>query len=357
MSKRLKQIRQKIDQLDKEIIKLLNSRADLAKQVKIEKDNLGDLNIFKPERESQILRNLPNQNKGPLSENHLYIIFREIMSACLSLETKLSVTCLGPEMSYSHLALIRYFGSAVKTIYSSSIKDIFSDVDNVRTDYGIVPIENSNQGSIKETLDYLISSDVSICGEVNLGVKHCLLSHSKKLSGIKTIYAHEQTFRQCSNWIEKNFPHVKLKPVGSNSLAVKKVNKLPNCAAIASEYCSLFYSVPLLKRNIQDFSGNSTRFIVIGKKSVASSGKDKTTILISLHNTSGSLVKLLKPLSDNRISMSKIESMPTKVNNWEYMFVIDIDGHSSDKKLGKALTEIEKNCIFFKNLGSYPANS
>ena len=357
MSKELQKIRNLIDKIDKDLIALLNRRAKLAENIKYEKDKIGDTYIFRPEREAQILRKLNSLNKGPLSEKHLYIIFREIMSACLSLERKMTVTCLGPEMSYSNLAMIRYFGSSVKKKFSHSIQDIFSDVENDQIDYGIVPIENSSQGSIKETMDQLISSKLSICGEVNLKIKHCLLSSSKSLQSIKTIYAHDQAFLQCNNWLEKKLPNVTRKSLSSNSAAVKKIKNVKNSAAIAGEYSSLFYGVPILKKNINDYSDNATRFIVIGKRSVSMSGKDKTSILVTLDNKSGSLLRLIKPLSLSKISMSKIESIPTKMNNWEYMFLIDIDGHNDDIKVKKVLKEIQKNSVFFKVLGSYPVNN
>ncbi len=356
MTSGLKQIRELIDKIDKRLIGLLNDRAKLAQNIKVEKEKQGDESIFKPEREAQILRKINSLNNGPLSEKHLYIIFREIMSACLSLETQLKVACLGPEMSYSNLALIRYFGSSVKTSFESSIKEIFNEVEANNYHYGIVPIENSSQGSIKETLDNLISSKLSICGEVNLKVQHCLLSKSKTLKSIKAIYAHDQSFLQCNQWLEKNLPNIKRISTNSNSAAVKKIDKIKNSAAIASEYSSLFYQIPLLKKNINDYKDNTTRFIVIGKNNIASSGNDKTSILVSITNKSGSLSKLLKPLAEKRITMTKIESIPTKINNWEYMFVIDIKGHKDDEKVMKVLTQMNKNSVFFKVLGSYPLN-
>ncbi len=356
MAKELKQIRQSIDKIDKKLVDLLNDRAKLAQNIKIEKEKLGDESIFKPEREAQILRKLNLLNRGPLSEKHLYIVFREIMSACLSLETQLKVGCLGPEMSYSNLALIRYFGSSVKSSFASSIKEIFNEVEANNYHYGVVPIENSSQGSIKETLDNLISSKLSICGEVNLKVQHCLLSKVKILKSIKTIYAHDQSFLQCNQWLERNLPSARRISATSNSAAVKKINKMKNSAAIASEYSSLFYQIPIFKKNINDYKDNTTRFIVIGKNNIASSGNDKTSILASIPNKSGSLSKLLKPLAEKKITMTKIESIPTKINNWEYMFVIDIKGHKDDKRVTNVLTQMSKDSVFFKVLGSYPIN-
>ena len=356
MTRGLKKIRESIDKIDKKLIDLLNDRARLAQDVKVEKEKQGDESIFKPEREAQILRKLNSLNDGPLSEKHLYIVFREIMSACLSLETQLKVGCLGPEMSYSNLALIRYFGSSVKTSFESSIMEIFNEVEAGNYHYGIVPVENSSQGSIKETLDNLISSKLSICGEVNLKIQHCLLSKEKTLKSIKKIYSHDQSFLQCNEWLEKNLPNTKRISAASNSAAVKKIIKMKNSAAIASEYSSLFYQIPIFKKNINDYKDNTTRFIVIGKNNVASSGNDKTSILASIPNKSGSLSKLLEPLADKNITMTKIESIPTKINNWEYMFVIDIRGHKDDVRVTKVLNQMSKHSVFFKVLGSYPIN-
>ena len=187
-------------------------------------------------------------------------------------------------------------------------------------------------------------------------VQHCLLSKAKTLKSIKVIYTHDQSFLQCNQWLEKNLPNIKRISTNSNSAAVKKIDKIKNSAAIASEYSSLFYQIPLLKKNINDYKDNTTRFIVIGKNNIASSGNDKTSILASITNKSGSLSKLLKPLAEKRITMTKIESIPTKINNWEYMFVIDIKGHKDDEKVMKVLTQMNKNSVFFKVLGSYPLN-
>ena len=354
MNEDLKKIRRLIDKIDKQIIESLNQRGVLAQKIKKAKSQSSNQNIFRPEREAQILRNIRDINSGPLPNDHLHVIFREIISSCLALETDLQVGCLGPEQSYSNIAAKKFFGSAVTMHFSDSIHEIFSNVQKGAVNYGIVPIENSNQGSIKLTLEHLIKDNVMICGEVNLVIKHCLLSKAKNLKSIKKLYAHEQTFLQCNDWLTKNIPNVKRLFSSSNSAAVKKIIKLKDSAAIASNSCSAHYDIPILKNNIHDNSDNTTRFIVIGDQNIGGSGNDKTSILISIDNKSGALNSLLEPLSKNKISMSKIESIPTKINNWEYMFLLDIEGHIDDKLVKESLKEIQKKSIFFKNLGSYP---
>ncbi len=354
MSEDLNKIRNLIDKIDKQIVKSLNERAVLAKKIKKAKASSQKKDIFRPEREAQILRKLASTNLGPLTATHLQTIFREIISSCLSLETSLKVSCLGPQQSYSNLALNKFFGSSVKIKFNNSISEIFDDVSRKSVDFGVVPIENSNQGSIKETIDHLIKDNSRLCGEVNLDIKHCLLSNTKNISEIKKVYAHEQTFLQCNQWLKKNMPHIERVFTSSNSAAVKKIIKLKNSAAIASKSCSPTYKVNILKNNIHDSTDNTTRFIIIGNHDINVSGLDKTSILISIDNKAGALNDLLSSLSKNKISMSKIESIPTRINNWEYMFLLDIEGHAEDKIVSKALKEIQKKSSFYKNLGSYP---
>ena len=354
MSDDLKKIRKLIDMLDTKILKSLNQRGMLAQKIKKAKDSSDNKSLYRPERETQILKKLERLNEGPLSKQHIQSIYKEIISACLSLEIKLSISCLGPEESYSSIALNKFFGSSVKKNYTKTLADIFYNVKNQTVDYGVVPIENSNQGSVREALQHLIASEVRICGEVNLNIKHCLLSTSNNISSIKKVYAHEQTFLQCDAWLNKNLPNIKRNILSSNSAAAKKVSNLKDSAAIASRSCSKLYNLTILRNNINDNVDNTTRFIVIGSQFVNSSGFDKTSILITVPNKSGSLNNVLKYLSDSNISMTKIESIPTKINNWEYMFMLDIDGHIDDKIVKRSLEKIKNNCVFFMHLGSYP---
>lgn len=354
MDKSLKKIRTEIDQIDLLVLNLLNRRAKTAKKAAKIKSNSNNKNIFRPEREAQIIRNIIKLNKGPLNKEHLSIIYREIISSCLSLETELKVSYLGPSGSFSEAAVKKVFGTSIIPTSRDSISGIFEDVISNTVNYGIVPIENSNQGSINQTLELLIDKPISICGEINLDIKHCLLSNNKSLSLIKTIYAHEQTYLQCKDWLTKNLPNCKRINVSSNSEAARKIKKIKNSAAIAGSNCAKKYNLHILKKNIQDCFNNATRFILIGIESVAASGKDKTSIIVSTKDKSGALYSLLKPLSTNKISMTKIESFPTKRKNWEYMFFVDIEGHISQTKVKQALNLIKKKSTFYKNLGSYP---
>ena len=354
MNKVLQKLRNEIDGIDSKILDLLNKRANIAKKTAKIKSNSKNKNIFRPERESQIISNILKSNKGPLTNDHLSIIYKEIISSCLSLEADIKASFLGPIGSFSGLALKKFFGSTVTPICKNSIIDIFDDVISNTVDYGVVPIENSNQGSIGQTLELLIDKPVTICGEINLDIRHFLLSKMKNISSIKKIYAHEQTFMQCKNWLNKHLPNCKIINVASNSEAAKKVTKIKNSAAIAGQNCSYEYNLIILNKNIQDCFNNVTRFIMIGNNNVAMSGTDKTSIIVSTNNKSGALYSLLQPLSENNISMTKIESIPTKRKNWEYIFFIDIHGHIDQSKIKKALNIVKRKSTFYKNLGSYP---
>ena len=354
MNKILQKLRKQIDDVDIKILDLLSKRAGIAKKTAKIKSNSKNQNIFRPDRESQIIKDILKLNKGPLTDNNLEIIYKEIISSCLALETDLKVSYLGPIGSFSELALKKFFGSMVLPTCKNSIVDIFNDVTSNIADYGVVPIENSNQGSIAQTLELLIDKPIVICGEVNLNVRHCLLSKTKNISGIKYIYAHEQTFLQCKDWINKNLPNCKKVIVASNSEAARKSKSIKNSAAIASENCANEYKLFILKKNIHDYFNNVTRFIIIGNNSVDISKTDKTSIIVSAANKPGSLYSLLQPLSKNNISMTKIESVPTKRKNWEYVFFLDIEGHSEQPKIKKALNSIRKKSTFYKHLGSYP---
>tara|TARA_B100001063_G_scaffold219632_1_gene223915 strand:- start:3227 stop:4294 length:1068 start_codon:yes stop_codon:yes gene_type:complete len=350
----LKKFREKIDLIDKKILNLLNQRANIAKQVADYKKSSNNTIIFRPDRESQIIKNLRSINKGPLNNNHIYNIYREIISSCLSLETNLNVSFLGPEGTYSEIATTKFFGSSIKKNSENNIHDVFDAVKNKTSHYGVVPVENSNQGSIKSTLDFLIKYKVNICGEQNIPIKHCLMSNSSSKPKIKKIYAHNQTLSQCSTWISRNYPNVECIASDSNAQAALNAKKYKNAACIANEVCSKLYKLKIISTNIHDIHNNTTRFLIIGNTEVSRSNNDKTTFIMSLRNKSGELAKTLQVLSENKLSMTKIESIPTKEKNWEYLFLIDLSGHISDKNVSNALTKIESSSQFFQLLGSYP---
>ena len=350
----LKKFRDNIDVIDKKILKLLNQRAEIAKTVAEYKKASNNTLIFRPDRESQIIKKLRSFNEGPLDSNHIHNIYREIISACLSLETNLNVSYLGPDGTYSQIAARKFFGNSVTKDSKNNLSDVFSSVKHNTSDYGVVPVENSNQGSIKATIDFLLKYNVKICGEQNMPIRHTLMSKSTSTKGIKKIYAHNQTLSQCSNWISKNLPNVECISTDSNAQAALMANKIKYSACIANIVCSKIYKLKINARNINDSYDNTTRFLIIGNSEIAESKNDKTTFIMSLHNKSGSLSKALQVLSENRISMTKIESIPTKEKNWEYLFLIDISGHKNNKKIANALNQIEKMSRYFQLLGSYP---
>ena len=350
----LKKFREQIDLIDKKILKHLNQRAKIAQDVADYKKKSNNTNIFRPERESQIIKGLRKLNDGPLSSEHIHNIYREIISSCLSLETNLNVSYLGPEGTYSEIATNKFFGRSVTKISKTNIFDVFNDVKNNNSDYGVVPVENSNQGSIKSTLDFLIRYKINICGEQNIPIKHCLMSKNKSMKDIKKIYAHNQTLSQCDEWITKNIPNAQRLSSDSNAQAALVVNNDKNAACIASEVCGKIYRLNILARNIHDIQNNTTRFLILGNTLTGSSKNDKTSFLMSLENKAGALSRSLEILAKNKISMTKIESIPTKEENWEYLFLIDISGHITTKKISESLTKISKNAKYFQILGSYP---
>ncbi len=350
----LKKFRKSIDTLDKKILDLLNQRAEIAKKVAEYKKSSNNTSIFRPDRESQIIKNLRDINQGPLESNHIHNIYREIISSCLSLETNLTVSFLGPEGTYSEIATSKFFGNSITKNSKNNILEVFDAVKNNVSDYGVVPVENSNQGSIKNTLDFLIKYKINICGEQNIGIKHCLMSTDGKLKNIKKIYSHNQTLSQCSTWISKNCPHAECISSDSNAQAALQAKKYKNSACIANETCSTLYDLKIVSMNIHDIHNNTTRFLIIGNTNVNESKNDKTTFVMSIQNKSGALSKILEILSNNKISMTKIESIPTKERNWEYLFLIDISGHVHNKKISTALNKIESASKYFQLLGSYP---
>jgi chorismate mutase/prephenate dehydratase len=250
--------------------------------------------------------------------------------------------------------MTKFFGSSIEKNSKNNIHEVFDSVKNNTCDYGVVPVENSNQGSIKSTLDFLIKYKVNICGEQNIPIKHCLMSQSNSASGIKKIYAHNQTLSQCSSWLSKNYPNAEYIASDSNAQAALIAKKNKNSSCIANEICSKVYKLKIIARNIHDVHNNTTRFLIIGNTEVSKSKNDKTTFIMSLHNKAGALSKALEVLASNKISMTKIESIPTKEKNWEYLFLIDISGHIGEKKVFNALTRIESFSRFFQCLGSYP---
>ena len=356
MTEDIKKIRNKIDLLDKDILELLNKRAQEAVNISKEKQKSNEAdNFYNPEREAQVMRRIKELNKGPLSDQSILKLFREIMSECLSLESPLRVSYLGPEGTYTHLASKNHFGNSILSKACISVEDVFASVEKRDSHYGVVPVENSTQGIVSSTLDMFMKSSLKISGEIEIIVNHNILSKSEKLSHIKKIYAHPQSFSQCKQWLEKNLFNCDKINSSSNAEAALIASKEEGSGAIASEAASDIYGLNIISKNIQDNHNNSTRFLVIGNRDTNPSGKDKTSIIVSTKNNSGALYSLLEPLSKNNVSMTRIESRPSKHNNWEYLFYLDLDGHIQDLPLQKATDEIKKEASLYRFLGSYPA--
>ena len=345
--------RRKIDQIDEKIIKLLNKRALESLEIRKAKEKLNK-SIFTPSREKEVYKKVLDKNKGPLSEESIKAVYREVMSGSLALGRPLNIAYLGPEATFTHIAALSKFGKSLNYVECKSITDVFTEVDRARADYGVVPIENSTEGAVNHTLDMFIDSDLKICSEVYLDIRHNLLGKDKKISSVKEVCSHEQVFAQCRIWLEKNLPGAKLTSYASTTQAAIAVNKAKGKAAIASDLAAKEYKLNILARSIQDSAHNVTRFLVIAKEEAEQSRNDKTSIVFSLKDKVGVLHDALVPFKKNRINLTKIESRPSQLKAWEYYFYVDLEGHYKDNKVRKAITELEKNCTYLKVLGSYP---
>ncbi|NQY26460.1 MAG: prephenate dehydratase [Piscirickettsiaceae bacterium] len=350
----LQAIRQQIDETDLQIQQLLNKRTAMAQEVAHIKISNGEsTDFYRPDREAMVLRQVIKRNEGPLAADEMARLFREIMSACLAAEKPLQVAYLGPEGSFTQMAALKQFGGSIKLQPMTTISDVFQAVETEKVSYGIVPVENSTEGVISHTLDRFINSSLKINGEVSLRIHHHLLSKSE-LSKLTKVYAHPQALAQCRQWLSKNVANCELISTNSNSEAAQRVASEPHSAAIAASHAAELYDLSILASNIEDEANNTTRFVVIGNQKVASSGDDKTALLISTKNKPGALQALLKPLADKGISMTRIESRPAGTGIWEYVFFIDIEGHCQDEDVAEAIALLEQESSMCRVLGSYP---
>jgi len=353
--KNLEQLRNDIDALDKQLLELISQRARCAQQVAEVKSSSPEPAVFyRPEREAQVLRKVIEQNKGPLSEEEMARLFREIMSACLALEKILDIAYLGPEGTFTQSAALKHFGHSVNTTAFASIDQVFREVESGASNYGVVPIENSIEGVVNHTLDMLNDSKLRICGEVELRIHHHLLSKDEATEGITRVYAHQQALAQCRAWLDTHLIKAERVSVASNAEAARMAGKEKHVAAIASESAGELYNLNNLANNIEDEPDNTTRFLVIGKIMCSASGTDKTSLLFSAPNKPGALHKMLSCFADNDISMTRIESRPSRREMWDYVFFADIEGHADDAPVKKALSELEEYAAMVKLLGSYP---
>ena len=354
----LPEIRKQIDEIDKQLVKLLNERADLAHAVGVIKKAEGSA-LYAPEREEQVLRGLVEKNRargGRLPEKAIRAIYREIMSASLALEKDLTIAYFGPEATNTHQAARTKFGASVTYVPQVSIADVFDVVSRGNADYGVVPIENSTEGAVNHTLDVFMESDLRICAQILMKIENHLVAKIPR-SDIRKLYSHPQVFGQCRNWLRQNLPAVDLVEVSSTPRAAELAANDSVAGAITGKMAAEVYGLSILAPSIQDNANNTTRFLVIGHNASPPTGDDRTSLMFCVQDKPGALFAALEPFNRLRISMSKIESRPSKRKAWEYFFFVDVDGHASDPTLQEALSELEKHCTFNKILGTYPKTS
>ncbi len=355
----LQALRVRIDSLDEKILELISQRARCAQEVgRIKMATLaeGEEAIFyRPEREAQVLKRIMELNKGPLDNEEMARLFREIMSTCLALEQPLKVAYLGPEGTFSQAAALKHFGQAVISKPMAAIDEIFREVAAGAVSFGVVPVENSTEGAINHTLDSFLEHDLVICGEVELRIHHHLLvAENTKTERITRIYSHAQSLAQCRKWLDAHYPNVERVAVSSNAEAAKRVKSEWNSAAIAGDMAAQLYGLSILADKIEDRPDNSTRFLIIGNQTVPATGDDKTSVIISMSNKPGALHELLIPFHTSGIDLTRIETRPSRSGKWTYVFFIDFMGHKDDPLVRSALEKIAQEAVGLKVLGSYP---
>ncbi len=354
-AKALEQLRSDIDALDTDLLRLINARAKLAIEVGQVKRASGSETVFyRPEREAVILKRVLENNPGPLPAAEAARTMREIMSACLALEHPLRVASLAPDGTYTHLAALKHFGGPITGAPVASIEDVMREVESGGANYGVVPIENSLEGGVTQTLDALRESSLKISGEIILAIHHQLLSQAESLASISQVYAHSQALGQCRRWLAAHLPQAECVPVASNAEGARRAHGDANSAAIAGEVAAEIYALPILHRNIEDDVGNTTRFVVVGRDAVPASGTDVTSIMFTTPNRPGALHEVLSVVAEAKISMTRIESRPLREAAWDYVFFVDLDGHIERPPVADALAELQRRTSRLKILGSYP---
>ena len=354
MTDQLKQLRDQIDTIDSDLLKLVSTRADLARQIGQLKNGM----VYRPEREAQVLARLSKLNSGPLANEQVARLFTEIMSLCRALEQPLTVAYLGPRGTFSEEAALKRFGSMVTTLACGSIDDVFRKVESGAAGYGVVPVENSTEGAVGRTLDLLMQTPLKVCGEVQLPVHQFLLARHNDLARINKVYSHPQSFAQCHEWLNANLPHLSGAArvnAASNADAARLAAEDEHAAAVAGKKAAEVFGLTVCAENIEDDPKNTTRFLVIGAQDVAACGKDKTSLVMAAKNRPGAIHELLAPLAQHGVSMSRLESRPSRTGLWEYVFFVDIEGHQQDEKVAQALAELREKAALLKILGSYPA--
>jgi chorismate mutase/prephenate dehydratase len=353
----LKKLRDQIDQTDQQIQLLINQRAEFAQHVaEIKKGEEGaDVVYYRPEREAEVLRKVMERNKGPLGNEDMAKLFREVMSACLALEEPVKVAFLGPEGTFTQAAAIKHFGHWARSFPMAAIDEVFREVAAGAVNYGVVPVENSTEGVVNHTLDNFVDSSVKICGEVELRIHHHLLvADTTRQDKISRIYSHAQSLAQCRKWLDAHYPHAERVAVSSNGEAAKRIQTEWHSAAIAGDMAAELYNLEKMASNIEDRPDNSTRFLIIGSQDVPPSSEDKTSLMISVRNQPGALHSLLEPFHRAKIDLTRIETRPSVAGIWSYVFFIDFNGHCTEEKVIAVLKEIEPHAAEIKLLGSYP---
>jgi len=348
-------VRAQIDGIDREIQALIAERALFARQVGRAKGKLAAaVEYYRPEREAQVLRRVVDRNEGPLSDEVLVRLFREIMSACLAQQEPLKVGYLGPEGTFSQQAVHKHFGHSARGLPLASIEEVFDEVASGAADFGVVPVENSGQGTIQSTLDMFLTSPLMICGEVELRVHQYLMSRTGQLEDIERVYSHGLSLAQCKNWLRQHLPSAEKVAVPSNAEGARRARKADDAAAIAGESAGQVYGLRVVAGPIEDRSDNTTRFLVLGRAAFPPSGNDRTSLLVSIRDQPGALYKILEPLARRGISMNRIESRPAHGALWQYAFFIEVGGHAEESPLSDALADIDSFAGEVRVLGSYP---
>jgi chorismate mutase/prephenate dehydratase len=348
-------LRQKIDALDLEIMQNISARARCAQQVAEVKKERGDEAYYKPEREAQVLRHIMETNSGPLDNEEMARLFRQIMSACLALEQPVKVAFLGPEGTFTQEAALKHFGDSAVSVPQSAMDEVFREVLAGSCNYGVVPVENSTEGVVSHTLDSFMDSSLKICGEVELRIHHnFMIGPNTNKDNITRVYSHSQSLAQCRQWLNSNFPNIERVAVSSNAEAAKRVQGEWNSAAIAGDMSCRLYGLEKLREKIEDSPDNATRFLIIGREEVQPSGDDRTSIVVSVHNKPGALHDLLEPFRRHNVDMTRLESRPARNSKWSYVFFIDFAGHVQDTSVAAVIEELATNVADLKVLGSYP---
>jgi len=348
----IKTLRDRIDAIDQQLLQLMNQRASLAREIGELK---GDAPIYRPDREAQVITRLRAANPGPLPADAIGHLFIELISACRALEQALSVAFLGPRGTFSEEAALKHFGAQVRAHACASIDEVFRQVEAGQIGHGVVPVENSTDGAVGRTLDLLLATPLTVCGEVLLPVHQCLMSREAAPDTVQRVYAHAQSLAQCHEWLNRNMPQAQRTPVVSNAEGARQAAQEQHAACIGSHAAAELYDLQILARNIEDQPNNTTRFVVIGHETPLPSGRDKTSLAMSARNRPGAMHELLTPFAENSVDMTRLESRPSRTGLWEYVFFVDLKGHQQDATVARALEQLRDRASFLKILGSYPA--